>query len=240
MDKREVGGVVNASYEETGGGCYTYWGKLSSGRYFVFALNRIAILNSDFGETQTEKFFEETGGDIGEWEREHLISEGEYPSEETNWLINETFDWLLNKNNTARNNLNRLKECELKRKDKERIIGIVYRYRENDYQISLADFTPAELRILDKILCNHENDSSGERGDADMKIKDANIEYWEKEWKAEKEDPFTAIWNKAYDAYAEGGSTPMWEYLREQMDKGNIAQADANVMAADVKDTYNL
>ncbi len=64
----------------------------------------------------------------------------------------------------------------------ERIIGLVYRFGKNDYQISISDFTPEELKQLDRIMQNHENDSSGERGDADLCIKDANIDYWERGW----------------------------------------------------------
>ena len=67
--------VVDADYENTGGGINTYYGKLSNGQYFVFGLGSVMICDADYGETFTEEFFDQTGGDTYEWEQEHKIAE---------------------------------------------------------------------------------------------------------------------------------------------------------------------
>ncbi len=64
----------------------------------------------------------------------------------------------------------------------EKVIGLIYRFGNDDYQINITEFTPEELEQLDRILQNHENDSSCERGNAELSIKDANIDYWERGW----------------------------------------------------------
>ena len=53
-------------------------------------------------------------------------------------------------------------------------------------------------------------------------------------------DHFTEIYNNAYDTYAEADDCVMWDYLREQVRLGNISQDDAEEMAEDVIETYNL
>lgn len=64
----------------------------------------------------------------------------------------------------------------------EGVIGLIWRYGNNDYQINLMEFSPKEKEILDKILQNHEDDASGVRGDALLTIKGANIAFWEEKW----------------------------------------------------------
>ncbi len=72
--------VVNANYEETGGGIITYYGSLDNGKYFVFGNNTLLFCDADYGEVFTEEFFEQTDGDISEWEQEHVLRSFEYPS----------------------------------------------------------------------------------------------------------------------------------------------------------------
>ncbi len=112
MDRMELGSVTNASYEETGGGCYTYWGKMSNGQYFVFGLNNLAILDADYGETMTEAFFNETEGDTTEWEKAHTIEVMQYPSEGADRIIEETFDILIHENEARRMMLEHLRAAE--------------------------------------------------------------------------------------------------------------------------------
>ena len=48
------------------------------------------------------------------------------------------------------------------------------------------------------------------------------------------------IWNNAYDIFVEADDCLMWDYLREQIRNGNISQDDAECIADDVINTYNL
>lgn len=51
---------------------------------------------------------------------------------------------------------------------------------------------------------------------------------------------FVRIWNNAYYAYAEGDYYLMWDYLREQVNSGNMSYGDAQTMAHDIVGTANL
>ena len=53
-------------------------------------------------------------------------------------------------------------------------------------------------------------------------------------------DNFVEIYNNAYNTYAETDDCMMWDYLREQIDNGNIDRATAEQIAEDVIETYNL
>ena len=51
---------------------------------------------------------------------------------------------------------------------------------------------------------------------------------------------FVEIWNNAYNVYADGDYDLMWDYLREQINNGNISYDDAETIAESIVDTYNL
>lgn len=51
---------------------------------------------------------------------------------------------------------------------------------------------------------------------------------------------FKTIWNNAYDVYADHDDIMMWDYLKEQVNNGNIDRGTAEDIAADVIETYNL
>ena len=53
-------------------------------------------------------------------------------------------------------------------------------------------------------------------------------------------DKFTAIYNAAYNVLADTDTSMMWDYLFEQVKRGNISRADAEQMGEDIIDTYNL
>ena len=48
------------------------------------------------------------------------------------------------------------------------------------------------------------------------------------------------IWDNAYNTYAEGDYCLMWDYLREQVKNGNLTQDDAEEIAEDIVETYDL
>ena len=84
----------------------------------------------------------------------------------------------------------------------QKIIGVIWRYGKNDYQISLADFNKADERALLKIDMKYgDNDGySCVRGDENISIKDANIEYWENGWaKQELENVRKNLAKKAWN-----------------------------------------
>lgn len=68
----------------------------------------------------------------------------------------------------------------------EGVIGLIWRYGYNDYQINLMEFNPSEQAKLDEMLTAHEDDASGIRGSANLTIESANIAFWEKEWSAKE------------------------------------------------------
>lgn len=61
----------------------------------------------------------------------------------------------------------------------EKIIGLVYRFGNNDYQINLMDFDKNDQVKLMRIFEKYENKCSCERGNKLLSLKDANIDYWE-------------------------------------------------------------
>lgn len=48
------------------------------------------------------------------------------------------------------------------------------------------------------------------------------------------------IWNNAYDEYVDNGHYSMWEYLKEEIQNGNLTKGDARCMAEDVVETAEL
>lgn len=55
-----------------------------------------------------------------------------------------------------------------------------------------------------------------------------------------KSELFQYIWDGAYEIFAEADDAIMWDYLREQTRNGNITQDEAEDIANDVIETYNL
>ena len=53
-------------------------------------------------------------------------------------------------------------------------------------------------------------------------------------------DMFIEIYNNAYNTFCETDDALMWDYLREQINNGNISREDAEEMAEDIIETYNL
>jgi hypothetical protein len=81
-----------------------------------------------------------------------------------------------------------------------KVIGYILRYGKNDYQISLAEFKKEDEEAIIDIATKYDNDSSGIRGDENLTIKDANIEYWEYGWsKRDREKARIALAEKAWD-----------------------------------------
>lgn len=67
----------------------------------------------------------------------------------------------------------------------DKIFGIVYRFGYNDYQISLADFSDEDSDAIEEIFMKYEDSCTCERGDRNMTLDDANLEYFDKmdaEW----------------------------------------------------------
>lgn len=64
--------------------------------------------------------------------------------------------------------------------NKENVIGLIYRFDNNDYQISLMDFSEEDQEILQNIMMKYDNECSCVRGNKKLTIDDANIDYWER------------------------------------------------------------
>lgn len=63
---------------------------------------------------------------------------------------------------------------------KDTVIGLIYRFDKNDYQISLMDFSEEDQKILQNLMMKYDNECSCVRGDKELTIDDANIDYWER------------------------------------------------------------
>ena len=63
---------------------------------------------------------------------------------------------------------------------KDTIIGMIYRFDNNDYQISLAEFSEEDQDALQRILMKYDDDCACVRGDKNTTIADANIDYFER------------------------------------------------------------
>ena len=64
----------------------------------------------------------------------------------------------------------------------EKVIGLIYRFSKNDYQISLMDFDKHDQSTLMAMMEKYDDGWSCVRGDAKLTIDHANVEYWEKNW----------------------------------------------------------
>jgi hypothetical protein len=64
----------------------------------------------------------------------------------------------------------------------EKVIGLIYRFGKNDYQISLMDFDKHDQSTLMAMMERYDGNCSCVRGDAKLTIAQANVEYWEKKW----------------------------------------------------------
>lgn len=67
---------------------------------------------------------------------------------------------------------------------KDKVIGLIWRFGKNDYQISLTQYDDKDQEVLQDIETRYGDADrySCVRGDENLTIKDANIEYWESEW----------------------------------------------------------
>ena len=64
---------------------------------------------------------------------------------------------------------------------KERVIGFVYQFGNNDYQISLMELTDADDNLAQEIMMRYEDDCTCERGDRNLSLADANIAFFDDE-----------------------------------------------------------
>lgn len=64
----------------------------------------------------------------------------------------------------------------------DKIIGVVWRFGNNDYQISLTEFEEKDQAILMDIISKYEDKCSCERGNEQLSIADANVRFWEFMW----------------------------------------------------------
>lgn len=62
--------------------------------------------------------------------------------------------------------------------ESEKVIGLVYRFGNNDYQINLMDFDSEDQKILMQLMEKYENRCSCERGDKNLTLANANVDYW--------------------------------------------------------------
>lgn len=67
----------------------------------------------------------------------------------------------------------------------DKIIGVVWRFGKNDYQISLTDYDKEDQEKLLAIDAKYEEKYSCERGNENLTIKAANAEFWEDLWDME-------------------------------------------------------
>lgn len=64
----------------------------------------------------------------------------------------------------------------------EKVIGLIWRFGKNDYQMSIMDFDRDDQEVLMTLMEKYSEECSCERGDENLTIKAANVEFWEKKW----------------------------------------------------------
>ena len=97
----------------------------------------------------------------------------------------------------------------------EKVIGLVYRFNKNDYQISLMEFDKHDQSTLMAMMDKYDNECSCERGDAKLTIDQANIGYWEKNWaEQDAEAKRKALAHKIYKQAVEGD----WAFYDDRED----------------------
>lgn len=69
---------------------------------------------------------------------------------------------------------------------KEVPIGIVWRFGRNDYQIALFNPSAKEEEYLNEVMMSTENCCTCIRGDENLNLKDADVNYWEDAWAKEE------------------------------------------------------
>lgn len=74
---------IDVNYEQTGGGVFTYWGRISYNRWFCYCLDRLGFLDDDIDKVLKAYFANEDEPeydedfDMYDWENEHTIWEYE-------------------------------------------------------------------------------------------------------------------------------------------------------------------
>ena len=87
----------------------------------------------------------------------------------------------------------------------EKVIGLVYRFGKNDYQISIMDFDERDQIALMTMMEKYEYNCSCERGDSNLTIDKANVWHWEEMWgKQEAEAKRKELAHKIYKEAVEG------------------------------------
>lgn len=61
----------------------------------------------------------------------------------------------------------------------EKVIGLIWRYRKNDYSIMMANMDGDDQEDLMRIYEKYEDDSTNTRGSGEMSLNDADVNYWE-------------------------------------------------------------
>ena len=87
----------------------------------------------------------------------------------------------------------------------EKVIGLIYRFGKNDYQISLMETDEHDQDLLMKIMEKYGDDCSATRGDGKLTIEDANVDWFERSWAAkEAEAKRKELAHKIYKEAVEG------------------------------------
>lgn len=82
----------------------------------------------------------------------------------------------------------------------EKVIGLIYRFKENDYQINLMDFDKHDQSILMNMMEKYDDDSTCIRGDRMLNIGSANVDFFESKWtKQDAEAKRIALAEKLYE-----------------------------------------
>ena len=70
----------------------------------------------------------------------------------------------------------------------EKVIGLIYRFNKNDYQISIMDFEEHDQKVLMELMEKYDYNCSCERGDSNLTIDKANVWHWEGVWAKQEMD----------------------------------------------------
>ena len=107
----------------------------------------------------------------------------------------------------------------------DKIIGLVWRYGKNDYEIMLNEFDEVDQERLQDIYDRYADGGSGERGDKFLTLETSNVDYWEDEWaKADMESRRKELAHKLFIVGMEETDILYDHQADEQVTESKIAE----------------
>jgi len=111
----------------------------------------------------------------------------------------------------------------------DKVIGLIYRFRANDYQINLMDFDKHDQDILMNMMEKYDDDCTCIRGDRMLNIGSADVDFFESKWaKQDAEAKRKALAKKLYEVGMRETNILYDDQADEQLTEEELADALKN------------